>query len=108
MGKRVLAGLVTGAAFAAVAVIGAPAAQAAPAVPAAGTPVNCANVYIGTAGNQQFLHAQCSPVTAHTWTLVVQCSSGATNSSGPYSGFMDVYLYCPPGTTVTNGWINYT
>lgn len=105
MGQRLLAGLVTGAALAATVVLAAPAAQAAPATT---PPVNCANVYIGTSGGQQFLHAQCSPVTAHSWSLVVQCSNGYTHSAGPFTGFQDVYLYCPAGTTVTNGWYTYS
>ncbi|MFI9272021.1 hypothetical protein ACIGXM_15045 [Kitasatospora sp. NPDC052896] len=105
MTYRLLAGAVAGAALTATVLLAAPAAQAAPA---ATPPVNCGNVYIGTAGNQQFLHAACSPVTAHSWSLVVQCSNNLTYSAGPYTTFEDVSVYCPAGTTVTNGWYTYS
>jgi len=132
MRNRVTAGLVTGAAVAALA-LAAPAAQASTARPQLlqasgivtgathpaavrplGGPPNCANGALDYSGSQWYYTVSCGVTAPTVWTANIYCSNGTLHSAGPYSTFENVQVYCPPGTTPATdpatgyaAWVSY-
>lgn len=85
----------------------APAAQAATVRPNT-TWVNCSAATEGQSGNQWYVQIACSPVSATSWELAVECSDSTWHYSGFFTTFENVQVYCPAGTTPINAEIFYT
>jgi hypothetical protein len=100
--SHALAALVPMAALA-VSFVAAPAAQAATIKPLTVRPatvwVNCSTVTEGESGGQYYLEVSCSPVQASSWEFAMECSNDVVYTSGFYTTFENVSLYCPAGYT---------
>ncbi|MEU8925546.1 hypothetical protein AB0D10_32225 [Kitasatospora sp. NPDC048545] len=106
--KRLSAAACLLAGFAAAGVLAAPAAQAQTASPARVESLNCSTPTIGFLNGQWYYGISCSAWGTTKWWVNVNCSNGYSHSDGPHTDFLNVLLYCPPGTTVTKGWVSYT
>ncbi|MFJ1707037.1 hypothetical protein [Kitasatospora sp. NPDC088346] len=93
---------------AAAGVLTAPAAQAQSASPTRTEGINCSSPTIGFLNGQWYYSISCSAWGTSKWWVNVNCSDGSSRSDGPHTTFLNVYLYCPPNTTVTKGWVSYT
>ncbi|UCM89755.1 hypothetical protein [Streptomyces marincola] len=70
--------------------------------------VNCVNPSFNYDGNQWYFYVACSATGTTQWWAVVTCSDGSVNVAGPNTGYWSVQVYCPPGTTPVEAWVEYT
>ncbi|MFE7565173.1 hypothetical protein [Kitasatospora sp. NPDC057500] len=94
--------------LAAATVVTAPAARAQSAAPTRVEGLNCSTPTIGYLNDQWYYGISCDAWGTTKWWVNVNCSNGVSRSDGPHTTFLNVLLYCPPGTTVTKGWVSYT
>ncbi|MER7579606.1 hypothetical protein [Kitasatospora sp. NPDC097691] len=94
--------------LAAACVVTAPAAEAQTASPTRVEGLNCSTPTIGYLNDQWYYGISCDAWGTTKWWVNVNCSNGSYRSDGPHTDFLNVLLYCPPGTTVTKGWVSYT
>ncbi|ARQ69141.1 hypothetical protein [Streptomyces marincola] len=70
--------------------------------------VHCVNPSFNFDGNQWYFYVACSSTGTTQWWAVITCSDGSLNAAGPHTGFRSVQVYCPPGTTPVEAWVEYT
>ncbi|MBB0245224.1 hypothetical protein FNQ90_14200 [Streptomyces alkaliphilus] len=70
--------------------------------------VHCGNAYFDFDGYQWYFAVSCSSTGTTQWWAVVACSDGSYGVSGPHTGFWNVQVYCSPGTTPVQAWVEYT
>jgi hypothetical protein len=76
--------------------------------PASAQSINCGTPSLGFDGNQWYYSVACTGTGTTQWWANISCTDGLTHSAGPYTGFLNVRVYCPVGTTAIQGWVSYT